>query len=100
MLKHIVMWKLKDFAEGASKAENARKAKSLLEGLKKKIKGIKTLEVGININNSDIAWDIVLYSEFENADDIKRYAEHPEHLKAGEFISKIRLERAVVDYEA
>ena len=50
MLKHIVVWKLKDFAEGASKDENAHKMKALLEGLKKKIKVIKTLEVGININ--------------------------------------------------
>ena len=41
MFKHIVMWKLKDFAEGASKAENAQKIKALLEGLKPKIKQIK-----------------------------------------------------------
>ena len=43
MIKHIVFWKLKNFAEGTSKEENALLVKSKLEGLKKKIKGIKAL---------------------------------------------------------
>jgi len=33
MVKHVVMWKLKDFAEGAAKKENALKIKASLEGL-------------------------------------------------------------------
>ena len=37
MIKHIVMWKLKDFAEGGSKLENAKKIKDMLEALKDKI---------------------------------------------------------------
>lgn len=32
MLKHIVMWKLKDHAEGADKASNIAKAVALLRG--------------------------------------------------------------------
>ena len=47
MIKHIVMWKLKDFAEGAGRQENAEKIKSLLEGLKGKIAEIINLEVGV-----------------------------------------------------
>ncbi|MDI6031580.1 Dabb family protein [Flavobacterium sp. LB2P84] len=35
MIHHIVMWKLKDFAEGKSKAENAIILKERLEGLKR-----------------------------------------------------------------
>ena len=31
MIKHIVMWKLKDFAEGADRATNARKMKERLD---------------------------------------------------------------------
>ncbi len=34
MLKHIVMWKLKDLAEGVSKEENTLKVKTRLESLK------------------------------------------------------------------
>lgn len=33
MLKHIVMWKLKEFAEGKTKAENALIMKESLERL-------------------------------------------------------------------
>ena len=33
MIKHIVMWKLKEFAEGAGKAANAAIIKQRLEAL-------------------------------------------------------------------
>jgi hypothetical protein len=99
MIKHIVMWKLKDYAEGATKKENARKAKRLLEGLKNKIKEIRVIEVGISLNDTPAAYDIVLYSGFDNVQDLETYQNHPEHLIVGDFISKVRLDRRVVDYE-
>jgi hypothetical protein len=99
MIKHIVMWKLKNFAEGGSKAENALLVKSKLEGLKKKIKQIKVLEVGFNLNTSPTAYDVILYSEFETKEDLNKYKTHPEHKKVGDFVSKVRLERKAIDYE-
>ena len=99
MLKHIVMWKLKDFAEGADKKENALKVKRLLEGLKCKIKEIRSVEVGININDTPAANDIALYSEFDNTEDLSTYQNHPEHLKVGGFVGRACLDRKVVDYE-
>lgn len=99
MIKHIVMWTLKEYAEGADKKENALKAKQLLEGLKDKIREIRTIEVGININDTQAAYDIVLYSEFDNLHDLDAYQNHPEHLIVGDFIGKVRTDRRVVDYE-
>ncbi|EMS73955.1 Dabb family protein [Ruminiclostridium cellobioparum] len=99
MIKHIVMWKLKDFAEGKDKIENAKFIKTSLEELRNRIKQIKFLEVGININNSEQAYDAVLYSEFENVEDLNFYKNHPEHLKVSEFCSKVRSARVVTDYE-
>ncbi|KRU28380.1 stress responsive A/B barrel domain-containing protein [Clostridium sporogenes] len=52
MIKHIVMWKLKEFAEGKSKLENANIIKINLEDLKHRIDEVKLIEVGVNINNS------------------------------------------------
>ena len=98
MLKHIVMFKLKDTAEGANKKENALKIKASLEGLKAKIKEIKFLEVGINISDATDFYDIVLTTAFNDAKDLEIYQKHPEHLKAAEFIGKVRLERKVIDY--
>jgi hypothetical protein len=99
MIKHIVMWRLKDFANGAGKEENAKKLKSYLETLKGKINEIKHIEAGININRSDAAFDVVLYSEFDTLSDLEVYQKHPEHLKIVSFVNEVRLERRVVDYE-
>ncbi|KRQ88090.1 Stress responsive A/B Barrel Domain protein [Caloramator mitchellensis] len=99
MVKHIVMWKLKDFAEGKTKEENIEIMKSMLEELIDKIGVIKKLEVGINFTESDAAFDVALYSEFETNEDLETYSKHPEHLKVGEFINKIRDARYVVDYK-
>lgn len=100
MIKHIVVWKLKDFAEGKSREENAGIIKSRLEALKNIISEIKHIEVGIDINRSDAAYDIVLYSEFETGEDLEKYQKHPEHVKVAEYVAKVRENRIVVDYRA
>ena len=98
MIKHIVMWKLKDFAEGRSKQENAQKIKTMLEALKGKIEQVSYLEVGINTNGSNMAYDAVLISEFEDEKKLEEYKIHPEHVKVSQFVTKVREGRAVVDY--
>ena len=47
MIKHIVMWQLKDHAEGADKATNAAKMKALLDDCAHLVPGILTFEVVI-----------------------------------------------------
>ncbi len=100
MIKHIVCFKLKDFAEGASKDENARRIKRELEALPGKVPGVKRLEVGINIVADPMAYDIVLYTEFASQEALDKYQAHPEHQKVAQFIGKVRDQRVVVDYEA
>ncbi len=99
MIKHIVMQRLKESAAGASKEENAVKLKLGLEALEDKIQEIKEIEVGINFNPSPAAFDVVLYSVFENREALQAYQNHPEHLKIADFVGEIRTDRAVVDYE-
>ena len=99
MIKHIVMWKLKDTARGVSKDKNALELKSILEDLKHKISVIKQIEVGIDFNKSAAAFDVVLYLEFDSKEDLQTYQKHPEHVKVVDFVNEIRDERAVVDYE-
>jgi hypothetical protein len=98
MIKHIVMFKLKDEALGKPKAENARLIKRELESLKGKIPEIRALEVGINCNHVPGEWDLVLVSEFDDLESMKRYQAHPDHVKAGEFIGQVRCDRAFADY--
>lgn len=99
MVKHIVMWRLKDEALGATKEENALKLKETLLALKNEIDELKAVDVGINFNPSEAAFDVVLYSEFEDRQGLEAYQKHPEHVKIVKFVGEIRTDRAVVDYE-
>lgn len=100
MIKHIVLWKLKESVDGKSKPENAKELKTALENLKGKIPEIRALEVGINFNPADTASDISLYTEFKSQEDLDKYQKHPEHLKVVEIVKKLTAERRVSDYEA
>ncbi|MDD4008225.1 MAG: Dabb family protein [Fermentimonas sp.] len=100
MVKHIVLFKLASEAEGKSRAENALIIKEMLEALKDAIPVIRKIEV--NINHSDSSadnHDIILESEFDSMEDVRTYAVHPEHLKVGAYITKVRTSRAAIDYE-
>ena len=99
MIKHIVMWKLKESHGGHTKSELALELKKRLEALAETISEIKEIEVGINFNPSDAACDVVLYSSFETKEDLEIYQKHPDHVKVAEFVSEVRTDRAVVDYE-
>jgi hypothetical protein len=99
MIKHIVCWTIKEFAEGCSKKENLQKVKLSLENLKDKIPEIISLEVGENFDPSEDAYDVSLIIEFKNKEDLKIYQEHPEHIKVIQFLRKVRDKRILVDYE-
>ena len=98
MLKHIVLFKLKEKAEGASKEQNAKKIKRDLEALAGKISQIRRIEVGINCIPGDAAYDVAIYAEFADEKDLAIYSKHPEHVKVAEFLGKVRESRVAVDY--
>lgn len=98
MIKHIVMFRFKDFADGANKADNIKSLKSRLEALEDIIDEIKFFQVGINFDNSDAAYDLALCSEFESKEDLYSYQKHPEHAKVVDFVKKVCENRVVTDY--
>ena len=99
MIRHIVMWKFKDYAEGATKQENIIKVKTMLEALPEKIDFIREMQVNINVNPKEGMYDAVLISSFDSLEDVNNYRVHPEHKKISSFVSLIRESRASVDYE-
>ncbi len=99
MIKHIVLFRLKESALGKSKEENMQELKVRLESLQAKIPIVKYLEVGINMGASASASDIAIYSEFDDMQALEVYRVHPEHVKIVEFIDKVCSERRVADYE-
>ena len=99
MVKHIVLFKVKDGVDGRSKAQSIARAKQLLEGLNGKIPGLITLSVGTDFSATDDSADMALYSEFESREALQTYASHPEHTAVLVFIKSIISERRLVDYD-
>ena len=100
MIKHVVLFKLAAFAEGNSKQENAIYLKEKLENLESLIPELSKIEVVLNIPGvSDQNFDLMLIAEFENLQDLDVYINHPEHVKVGSFLSKVRIDRAAIDFE-
>lgn len=98
MVGHIVMWKLKETAEGRTAAENAYIMKEMLEGLPVHITQLRTLHVSTDVFAATQETDVVLYTEFDSAEDLQAYQIHPEHKKCVAFVSAVVAERRVVDY--
>ena len=99
MIKHIVMWKLKDEVNGVPKTQLVLQLKERLEGLVPLIPEIQYLEVGLNFKESPAAKDVALYTKFNSMDDLQTYQDHPDHQEVAAFLKDIVEERAVVDYQ-
>jgi hypothetical protein len=99
MFKHIVLWKLKDTAGGRSKAENAGLMKERFEELANMLDGLRHLEVGLDLLHTEASADVVLYTEFESRAAYEAYDRHPAHQALASFITDLRIERRVIDYE-
>ena len=99
MVKHIILWQLKDELSETEKIEVKAGIKSGLEGLMGKIPGLTYIHVqteGLASSNADVMLD----SAFESEEALKGYSVHPEHVKVAD--SKVRpftQTRACIDFE-
>lgn len=92
MVKHIVMYTLK---EGVEKEAAVELIRSVLEPLVGQIPGLKHLEVRQAFNGLDYA----LYSEFDSREDLTNYAVHPLHLAAKDKFHHLLDKRYAADYD-
>ena len=95
MVKHIIMWRLR---EGASKTADVELIKSLLESLAGKIPGLLKIEVGVNFIEDANASDVVLYSEFVDRAALEAYQSHPLHLAVVPEVNARAIERRSADF--
>ena len=95
MIKHIVMWKVK---EGETVDNVVTKFRAMLDDLAKVCPVIVEGRVGINLNESEV-FDFCIDSVFNNAEDLNTYIYHPVHLKIREYLTSISCEKAVFDYK-
>ena len=99
MVKHIILWQLKDELTAAEKAEVKANIKAGLEGLAGQIPGL--LEVHVNINGLPSSnADVMLDTTFTDADALKGYSVHPAHVAVAD--GKVRpytKTRTCLDFE-
>ena len=102
MIKHIMMWRLKDSAGGRTKAENARMIKERLEAKLGVVPGLLKAEVGIDMGPAtEFPWrgedasDVCFYSEWDSRASLNAYMNNPDN----HFVREVRTERRVVDFE-
>ena len=100
MVKHVVMWKFKDSAEGRSKRENMEWVREHLYALRGLIPEIKNMEIGLDVLKTDASMDLVLLTEFDSLNDLSVYANNKDHLKVAEVVRAVTEKRVVIDYSS
>lgn len=79
MVRHVILWKLKEELSAEERAEVKAGIKNGLESLKGRIPGLLEIKVyteGLAGSNVDVMLD----SSFEDEEALKGYAVHPEHV--------------------
>lgn len=99
MVKHIILWQLKDELDDTQKEVIRAQIKEGLEGLKGKIPGLLEVHVQTQRLASSNA-DLMLDTTFESAEALKGYATHPEHLKVANGVVRPNTKsRSCLDFE-
>jgi len=98
MVRHVILWRLKEELGGKSKAEVASGIKNSLEALKGKVPGltdIKVITAPLPSSNADVMLDCRL----EDTTALEIYQSHPEHVKAADMYVRPYTEvRICMDY--
>ena len=98
MVKHVILWNLKDEYSEEEKGEIKAGIKEGLEGLKGIIPGLLDIRVNIHPLASSNC-DLMLDSSFEDEESLKGYAVHPAHVAVAD--GKVRpftKSRVCMDY--
>lgn len=99
MIKHIILWTLKNEYSEEEKAQIKLGIKQNLEGLLGKIPGLSEIKVNIDGLSSSNA-DLMLDSTFENVEALKNYAVHPEHVHVADtYVRPFTATRSCLDFE-
>ena len=99
MVKHIILWTIKEEYSTEEKNEIINGIKKGLESLYGKIPGLKAIKVNISPLASSTT-EVMLDSCFENVEALKGYSVHPEHVAvANKFVRPYTKTRSCFDYE-
>ncbi len=99
MVKHIILWNLKDEFSNEEKENIKQGIREGLEGLAGKIEGLVDIKVNTEGLSSSTA-DLMLDSTFESGEALKFYASHPLHVEvANTKVRPFTKQRSCLDFE-
>ena len=99
MIKHIILWQLKEELKGEEKEQIKNNMKAHLEALVGKVPGLISMQIVIDGLESSNA-DVMLDSTLEDEAALKGYAVHPEHVAAADtYVRPFTAVRTCMDYE-
>ena len=99
MIKHIILWNLKDDFSADEKREIKKNIKKEIENLMGKIPGLLDIKVYIDYLESSSA-EVLLDSSFESEEALKAYAVHPDHVYvANTYVRPYTSQRSCMDFE-
>ena len=99
MVKHIILWTLKDQYSTEEKAEIKKGIKENLEGLVGRVPGLLAVTVRTEYLPSSTV-EVMLDSTLESEEALKSYRVHPAHVAvANTFVRPFTATRACIDYE-
>lgn len=100
MVKHVIIWKLKESVQGADKEKVLTEMKEQLEALVGKVPGLMRLMI-ITKPLASSNGDVMLDSELESEEALKGYQSHPDHVAvANTYVRPYTEVRLCMDYEA
>lgn len=98
MVKHIILWKLKEELSADDKKKILADMKENLEGLVGKVPGLIRMNIVINPLASSNA-EVMLDSDLESEEALKGYAVHPDHVQvANTYVRPYTEVRMCMDY--
>lgn len=100
MVKHIILWKLREDLSEAEKTSVKQGIKQGLEGLLGVVPGLLEIKVNIDGRLDSSNCDVMLDSTLESAEALKGYAVHPAHVAVAD--GKVRpytCQRTCLDFE-
>jgi hypothetical protein len=98
MIRHIVMFKLKDFPDEELKNKAAQEVIERLNDLPAKIDLIRKYESGTDVRKLSWSYDITLIMDFDTMADLDAYTIHPVHQEFVAFNKEYSVSKVCIDY--
>jgi len=100
MVKHVILWTLKDEFSESEKKQIKKEMKEELEGLVGKVPGLIDMKIYTNGLETSKNAEVMLDSTLESFEALKAYAIQPEHVKvADEKVRPYTASRSCLDFE-